>query len=55
MPRYDFKCDHCGTVQEAITGYDVQYITCKEKECGTEDSEYLARRQLCFPAVIAIH
>lgn len=40
MPRYDFRCNECGNVQEEslkIAEKDTAIISCKE--CGSEDTE----------------
>lgn len=54
MPRYDFKCTTCQAVFEKNVKHTITFLPCPE--CNTNETTYnVAERQLCYPAVIAIH
>jgi len=54
MPIYDFKCQQCGIVFEAITSSDQQQVLCVG-ECSQTQDGALADKQLSAPAYIQIH
>lgn len=55
MPRYDFECNECHYIFEAITPVSIMVLPCNSEECRKKVYQPYAVRKLCAPASIHIH